>query len=279
MLKATHLQSLFDHIQRVCEAFADDSSTAATNKVFNIGWEAEREKDSREEKKKIIREFWLKNIRGKLKMTFPKKVKKFLWSCITSSAIVSAKESQAICSGLQCLLESEDQLLLVHYTDLLFCPAQKNPILSQLAASGWKFSCPPHPVKTLVIGSLAPLAQAGVFWIGMSQADTAWFQRLVGNDFCIRLFPDKHELPAQNHHQPLPPKIKYSDMILKSLVSLLKNFQRNKVMLLLHPSLSRRHMYLELPRWQVASGWGSLTMELKTNIKTLNHEPGRFKLE
>lgn len=73
VLKATHLQSLFDHIQGVRETFADNSSTAATEKVFNAGWEAERKKDSREEKKRIISEFWLKMVRGKLKITFHKK--------------------------------------------------------------------------------------------------------------------------------------------------------------------------------------------------------------
>lgn len=47
MLKATHLQSFFDQVKRVSEGFADDSSTAATNEVFNIAWEAERGEDSR----------------------------------------------------------------------------------------------------------------------------------------------------------------------------------------------------------------------------------------
>lgn len=70
MLKATHLQSFFEQVKRVSEGFADDSGTAATNKVFNIAWEAERGEDSEEGKKRISKEFWLKIMRGKLKLLF-----------------------------------------------------------------------------------------------------------------------------------------------------------------------------------------------------------------
>lgn len=35
-LKATHLQSFFEHVKGVREGFADDSGAAATNKIFNI---------------------------------------------------------------------------------------------------------------------------------------------------------------------------------------------------------------------------------------------------
>lgn len=36
LLKATHLQSLLEQVEGISEGFADDSSTAATNEVFNV---------------------------------------------------------------------------------------------------------------------------------------------------------------------------------------------------------------------------------------------------
>lgn len=36
LLKATHLQSFFEHVERVGEGFAEDSGAAPTDKVFQV---------------------------------------------------------------------------------------------------------------------------------------------------------------------------------------------------------------------------------------------------